>query len=221
MLEVRYCRVSPLAEDSLFQTYYDALKSVQRKQRILSYKQKKDQMRSLAASILLETLLEDHGIMERTLWYNPCQKPFLSDSPWEIGLSHSGDYAAALLSDQPGGVDIEKKRPVDERVIRRFFHPEEAEYIHSSENKDLAFTEIWTKKESFLKMTGTGITVPLEQFSVLRQEENRFFQTLVQDAFVLSTCTGTNQPVRFQEWHLQTAPATQEAAHSESLRHIQ
>ena len=39
--------------------------------------------------------------------------------------------------------------------------------------------------------------------------------------FVLSTCTGTNQPVRFQEWHLQTVPATQDAAHSESLRHIQ
>ena len=51
-----------------------------------------------------------------------------------------------MFSDVPIGVDIEKIRPISQRVIDRFLdgcHPDEA-------------VRIWTRRESFGKMTGVG-----------------------------------------------------------------
>lgn len=84
-----------------------------------------------------------------------------------VNLSHSADYAVCAVSDKPIGVDIQYCRECDMKMAKRFFTAEEADFINNSKNKNSAFFEIWTKKESFLKAIGKGITMPLNCFSVL------------------------------------------------------
>lgn len=84
-----------------------------------------------------------------------------------VNLSHSEDYAVCAIHDKPIGVDIQYKKECDMKIASRFFTAQEAEYINTGTDKCDAFFEIWTKKESFVKAIGKGITIPLNSFSVL------------------------------------------------------
>jgi 4'-phosphopantetheinyl transferase len=66
---------------------------------------------------------------------------------------------------QPVGIDVERVREANLRVAQRF-HPRELERIMQtpSPERDGAFFEIWTAKESFLKAVGVGISVALNSF---------------------------------------------------------
>lgn len=55
------------------------------------------------------------------------------------------------------GIDIEYVREYDEKIARRFFTTEEQDYLKVSEDRDEAFTRIWTSKEAYGKFTGTGM----------------------------------------------------------------
>ncbi|MGN0108398.1 MAG: 4'-phosphopantetheinyl transferase family protein, partial [Hominilimicola sp.] len=84
-----------------------------------------------------------------------------------VNLSHSGDYAVCAVSDVTVGVDIQYCRECDMKMAKRFFTEEEVEFINKSTDKNSAFFEIWTKKESFVKAVGKGLAIPLNSFSVL------------------------------------------------------
>ncbi|MDO5396675.1 MAG: 4'-phosphopantetheinyl transferase superfamily protein [bacterium] len=93
-------------------------------------------------------------------------KPYLCDYPeLHINFSHSGNYAVCAAADREVGIDIQQMRRADFRIAERYFTGEECEYIGSSEAR---FFELWSKKESRVKATGTGITIPLNSFSVLK-----------------------------------------------------
>ncbi len=94
-------------------------------------------------------------------------KPFLRESPLQFSLSHSGDFASCALSDGQIGLDIQVERPFPDGFLKRFFHPQERDFVLSSGNQTAAFTEIWTRKESFLKLSGAGLSQKLSAFSVL------------------------------------------------------
>ena len=79
-----------------------------------------------------------------------------------FSLSHSGDYAVCAVNDAPVGVDIEVIGKEAENIARRFFAPEELEYIHDAES----FYHIWSLKESFMKITGLGMKLPMDMFCV-------------------------------------------------------
>ena len=85
-----------------------------------------------------------------------------------FNLSHSGDYLIAGFSDSEIGVDIERIKGERMEVARRFFHPREIQYLEylSGEAREDLFFRYWSVKESFLKYTGSGLTVPLSEFEV-------------------------------------------------------
>ena len=78
-------------------------------------------------------------------------KPYLACGTPHFSLSHSGRFAACALSDKTVGLDIQLQSPCRESLVHRFFAPEEQRYVLASEDRDAAFTEIWSKKESRLK----------------------------------------------------------------------
>lgn len=81
----------------------------------------------------------------------PSGKPYIegdfTDSVYKyFNISHSGNYSVCAFADVPVGIDIEKIHPVSKRVIDRFLNscaPEDA-------------IRMWTRRESFGKMTGGG-----------------------------------------------------------------
>jgi 4'-phosphopantetheinyl transferase len=97
------------------------------------------------------------------------RKPFLEN--WKpFNISHAGEMVVFCYGKHAVGVDLEKLDRLDDPGILRYFHPEEQEYIIASKSTDLAFYEIWVKKEALLKAIGIGITKGLDQFSCVQDK---------------------------------------------------
>ena len=134
--------------------------------------------RFVAGRLLLKAVL---GAYLDCLWgtvefsYGPHGKPRLAEAfasgGLEFNLAHSHELAlVALTKGCAVGVDVEAIRPMRdaERIIRRFFSPsEQAEFLALPEAERLAaFFRGWTRKEAFLKATGTGLATELDAFDV-------------------------------------------------------
>lgn len=143
--------------------------SEKRRNKVLQYKTREDQKRSLAVGLLLEELLRNHGYNPELIETDSNGKLYLPEvKDFFFSLSHSGDYAACVLCDVPVGVDIQQKRPTKANIARRFFKTEEAGNIEnqSPEKRDDMFFRYWTGKESYLKLKGQGILGGLDSFFV-------------------------------------------------------
>jgi 4'-phosphopantetheinyl transferase len=100
-------------------------------------------------------------------------KPELkSDFGMHFNMSHSGSLAAyAFTSVGPVGVDIEQIRNVSdlEGIAKHHFcRAETAELLSIADEKQRceAFFRCWTRKESYIKALGEGLSMPLDQFQV-------------------------------------------------------
>lgn len=145
-----------------------------RREKILSYKTREDQKRSLAAGLLLEQILNEHGFEGKQIAVGEKGKLYLPGvEDFFFSLSHSGKYAACVVSDVPVGVDIQEKRNTTAKIARRFFQEEEAEQIEKQvgdKQIDLFF-RYWTGKESYLKLKGEGILGGLDSFFIDLEEK--------------------------------------------------
>ena len=139
-----------------------ALVSEQRRQEALSYVQIRDQRQSLAVYLLLcEALEKEYGIVEKPEFsFGTHGKPFLANHPGiHFNLSHCRRAVLCVVDCIPVGCDIEAvPEKLDIDLCRYCFNEREMDSILSSPNPPLAFTELWTKKEAFLKLTGDGLT---------------------------------------------------------------
>ena len=66
--------------------------------------------------------------------------------------------AAAVISEKPVGIDIEKTRQIDLRILDRVCTEREADYVKCDKDSEIRFFEVWTAKEAYFKKQGTGIT---------------------------------------------------------------
>lgn len=164
--------------------YIKALDSISsyRRQKIERLKNDNDKNRSLAATIALNAALKEYGLEERTMEYELGKqgKPYFRNHPEiHFSISHSGDYAICSIGSHEIGNDIEHVRSGREKVAQRFFSKEELDWIYDAESSDTSkrsdisaerddkIFRIWTMKESFLKVTGLGMSLPLNEFSIL------------------------------------------------------
>ncbi|WP_152555666.1 4'-phosphopantetheinyl transferase family protein [Methylomarinum vadi] len=96
-------------------------------------------------------------------------KPYLPDHPeLSFNLSHSGEnLLLAVTSRAQIGVDVETIRPRKglDGLARKCFADTELNYWRSlpEERQTIAFYRLWTAKEAFVKATGRGIALGLDQ----------------------------------------------------------
>lgn len=150
------------------------LVSERRREKVLSYKTREDQKRSLAAGLLLEHIIGEKGYSGNQIAIEENGKLYLPGvDDFFFSLSHSGEYAACVISDVPVGVDIQQKRETRANIARRFFQCEEAEKIEKQpqEKQTDLFFRYWTGKESYLKLKGQGILGGLDSFFVDLEEK--------------------------------------------------
>lgn len=109
--------------------------------------------------------------------FGPQGKPAFADSHIHFSLAHSGSIAAALLSDAPCGVDVERIRPdAAERLRERCLSPRE-------QARKLDFFECWTKKECIGKRDGRGIDAHPARIDTLDEKwAGQFFARRITDA---------------------------------------
>lgn len=148
--------------------------------RLLAYKNRADYNRGLAAELLLYYALnKEFGLKHDEFTINRTEKgkPYLTDhEDIHFSISHSGDYAAVALSGKECGIDIERIRPVSFDLVRRFFSDREIAFLERFGERDFVphFFELWSAKESYLKMLGYGLTRPLSSFTVIKDEQGNF-----------------------------------------------
>lgn len=164
--------VRQLEDESAFREALDAV-SPYRRQKIALLKHQKDKNRSLGAALALNAALNAHGLEERSREYDLGKqgKPVFRYYPeFHFSLSHSKDYAICSIGETEVGSDIEWVRSGKERLAERFFAAEELAWMHradSVEEREDRMFRIWTMKESFLKVTGFGMSLPLKDFAVV------------------------------------------------------
>ena len=113
------------------------------------------------------TLTEAYHKLKKQLVYGSHGKPALlgSFTP-HFNISHSGKYAVCALSEVPCGIDIQEKKELrNRRIFEKILSEKEQNEVLLSTDQVAAFYKYWARKESFLKLTGQGITVDLREIS--------------------------------------------------------
>lgn len=84
-----------------------------------------------------------------------------------FNTTNTDGFVACGVSNCEIGVDAEKKREVRMAAVHRCCSMEEISYIMDGGGQPEweRFTQIWTLKESCLKMTGDGLNAPLKEVS--------------------------------------------------------
>lgn len=137
-------------------------------------------------------------------------KPFLETqygSAIQFNLTHSHDMAiAAVTTENEIGVDLEKvrPRPKAERLAARYYATKERAVLDDSpaELKERLFFRLWTRKESHLKATGTGLSVTLRDIDTLAADNAWWYHEFSPASDYVATLAGTGERPGFSYFDL-------------------
>lgn len=139
----------------------------------------KDRQRFLARRVFLRNVLSRYaGVSPARIRYrvSALGKPELDPGCGiSFSTSHSDGLAVvAIARDRSVGVDVERVRPIADAmdVAERFFSRDEVGSLRSvpEVSRSRHFLTIWTRKESYAKAIGAGLTLPLSEFDVSTQD---------------------------------------------------
>lgn len=119
--------------------------------------------------------------------YNEYGAPYLENGPY-FSISHCKQGIAVAVSETPIGIDIEAIRPFNEGLMRKTMNSEEQTYILSSLNPEIEFIRLWTQKEAYVKMQGTGIIADMHD--ILCNATNVHWEEIldVEKRFICTIC---------------------------------
>lgn len=168
------------------------LVSAQRREQALSYKHVFGQYCCLKSyELLLELYQEWSGEHVKVLpdfLYNEHGAPYWANGPY-FSISHTKQGIAVAISDRPIGIDIEGLREATDSLISRAMNPEEVSIIQASSSPQTEFIRLWTRKEAYVKMKGTGIISDMHEILVdmlpvtwteILPEDNEYICTIVE-----------------------------------------
>ena len=140
----------------------------ERLEQSLRYKMEADVKRSLLAGALLEYAADDlKWDIRRPLKpvIDNYKKPHLydnSNNELHYSLSHSGDMVVCAVACNSVGVDIETIGDYRQGIVNRFFSLHERNLVYDKNS----FFNIWSLKESYMKITGLGMALAMDCFYV-------------------------------------------------------
>lgn len=162
-----------------------------RREKALKYHFERDQYLCAKSYLLLQQgLREEFNICNNPEWaYAEHGKPFLKDYPnIHFNLSHCRKGAVCAIDSKPVGIDIE--RILFKNELASFvLNDNELEQVLNAPDKSIAFTTFWTMKESYLKLTGTGLVSDLKGLLNETVMQKVHFDTTVDmnSGFVMTT----------------------------------
>lgn len=199
MAEVYVLKIDTEITASLFQSLLSGI-DTDKKDKILSYRRQEDAHRSLMADWLLRYVLITHHNFtnqEISFQYSYYGKPTLKEQHTiHFNTSHAGAWVVCAIDKNEIGIDVEKIIPTDLQVAEHYFSKKEQRYLTALPNAAQlsAFFQLWTLKESFVKMIGEGLSIPLDTFSILPSPSS---------AFTFTSETAIHHPVYFKTYPLE------------------
>lgn len=142
--------------------------------------------------LLNDILLKDYQVNNYQIVKNQYGKKYLKDSDIFFNISHSNDLIAIAIDDNECGIDLEminNNRRFDS-LVKHYFNDNEKELYINKANKIDYFYDVWTAKEAYSKMIGTGI---VGYFNNLPDDYSRLIKRynvyLNDKKFKLAICT--------------------------------
>lgn len=164
-----YCAdVSPLYDGAAYEEYRSLLPRY-RREKADRFVFQKDRALSVGAGTLLMRAMDEFGISGSEPSYGPNGKPSFPGSGFSYNLSHSGTKVICSVSESDVGCDVEQVTDIDLEIARRYFFNTEYRDISACPDpvtRNEMFFRFWTLKESFMKVTGRGFSLPLDEFCI-------------------------------------------------------
>jgi 4'-phosphopantetheinyl transferase len=132
---------------------------------------------------ILSLLLVKSVLGEVEIWRDERGKPFLVNDERFVNWSHNEDYWVLAVSREGSvGVDIESLGiDYQEEVYGWILHDEEKERI----KQGVRFSEIWTRKEAYVKYLGVGIDEDMNKWNSFDKD---FIKSFKFKNAVISVC---------------------------------
>ena len=155
---------------------YDAMyraAAPERQARADRFRFEDDRRRCLCADMLARRMLSDAaGVAPADIAFSYGEKGKPSASvALHFNVSHAGDFVLCAVANAQIGVDIEQIKPFRAGMVARYFTETEAAYVWGGSpipdgnvtdpDACARFYRVWTAKEAYVKMTGTGISTDL------------------------------------------------------------
>jgi len=106
----------------------------------------------LSGRILVKAMMARLGLTYSGIVKDDYGKPFPRNSPYQLSLSHSYPFVAALMDKKgPVGIDLEQPKEKLLRIAPRVLHPEELKDAGDNLVKHCIY---WCAKESLVKVHG-------------------------------------------------------------------
>ncbi|MBR3224492.1 MAG: 4'-phosphopantetheinyl transferase superfamily protein [Atopobiaceae bacterium] len=195
--------VEELEDDELFRAGMEALPWEERKGKVERLRFGKDRRLSLGAGLLCAWTLGRAGVTDLELALGPHGKPKLArEANVHFNLSHSGTIALCAVSDESVGADVQELHANDAGIARICYTAAEQRWIAAQDDTDWAFTRLWARKESYLKLLGTGLSKDALSFEAMpgaSPEEGVEFCESERPGHAICVCTRAGGPVEFAD----------------------
>lgn len=138
---------------------------------------KRRQKQFVACRYLLAELLNEHfGITSLpNIKIGSNSRPqFEKTNLPDFNISHSGDFiAVAICSEGLVGLDIEHDRPRKniQKIAKQFFSSSENSWLNQQNDPLAAFWQLWTLRESALKLYAKGVW-QMKELTITMPEQN-------------------------------------------------
>ena len=142
----------------------------------------------LSTKELLNKALEIYNINSEII-YNEYGKPYLKNNEIYFNLSNSHDYSVCVVSNSEVGIDIEKIT-FKPSIIDKICTEDEKLLIKNADD----FTKIWTKKESFVKYLGVGLSYGLKNVNTFLNN----IKTYKYEDYYVSVCSKNGEEASFK-----------------------
>jgi 4'-phosphopantetheinyl transferase len=178
MNEVHLWYARPEAvEDAETARRWRSLLAPEEQERLDRFRQEWDRRLRLLSAALVRMTLSHYATVPPEGWQfavNAYGKPRIvgpsAGLDLQFNLTHTAGLAACVVTrGREVGIDADAvSRRVDPSLAQRFFAPEEAAHVDrvAEPLRGEVFLQYWTAKEAYLKALGTGLSTPLDSFSI-------------------------------------------------------
>lgn len=157
-----FCDVRPLEDPALFERLF-CKADPERQRRIEALRRGADRQLSLAGGLLLDFCLRTWGVCAQVA-HSEQGRPFVPGHPAiHLSLTHCYPYAAALISRNPCGVDIERQSERLLPIMRRYYTAREQSFCAGDPS---AAAVIWCRKECGVKCGHSGDIRAVDTFAI-------------------------------------------------------
>ena len=160
MVNIYYLKLDNLKIDDKFEKVFSSV----RKDKLKLVTNEEVRLERVAAEILLQYAFKEYGFdIPKEYAYDELGKPVASDVYFSI--THTVGAVMVAVSNNPVGVDLEKRRNIDEKIASRILTKEEFDFYNEHKGSEYLL-DSFVRKESFFKMTGEGIGSNLTKESI-------------------------------------------------------